>query len=68
MAPEAPVQTALLCARCKREFPQSGLMQIAGNWICGGCKPAYLSQVLAAELHHHHRSRVLALAFDSAPA
>jgi len=48
MSPEAPAQTLLSCARCKREFAQSDLVQIAGNWVCGECKPAYLSQVLAA--------------------
>jgi uncharacterized RDD family membrane protein YckC len=48
MTPEATTQTVLSCARCKREFARSDLVQIAGNWVCGECKPAYLSQVLAA--------------------
>jgi uncharacterized RDD family membrane protein YckC len=48
MTPEATTQTVLSCARCKREFAHSDLVQIAGNWVCGECKPAYLSQVLAA--------------------
>jgi uncharacterized RDD family membrane protein YckC len=47
MTQQAPAQTELLCARCKRVFAQSDLVQIAGNWVCGECKPAYLSQVLA---------------------
>jgi uncharacterized RDD family membrane protein YckC len=27
-------------------FAQSDLVQIAGNWVCGDCKPAYLSRVM----------------------
>jgi len=28
-------------------FAQSDLVQIAGNWVCGECKPAFLSRVMA---------------------
>jgi uncharacterized RDD family membrane protein YckC len=47
MTPQAPVQTVLACSQCGRTFAQSDLVQIAGNWVCGSCKPAYLSRVMA---------------------
>jgi len=47
MSPEAPVQTVLTCAQCGRGFAHSDLVQIAGNWVCADCKPAFLSRVLA---------------------
>jgi len=28
-------------------FAHSDLVQIAGSWVCGGCKPAFLSRVMA---------------------
>jgi uncharacterized RDD family membrane protein YckC len=28
-------------------FPQSDLVQIAGNWVCGSCKTGYLNRVMA---------------------
>jgi uncharacterized RDD family membrane protein YckC len=28
-------------------FAHSDLVQIAGSWVCAGCKPAYLSRVMA---------------------
>jgi uncharacterized RDD family membrane protein YckC len=48
MSPEAPVQTVLTCAQCGRAFAHSDLVQIAGNWVCAGCKPAFLSRVMAS--------------------
>jgi len=47
MSQQAPAQAVLACSQCGRMFPQSDLVQIAGNWVCGGCKPAFLSRVMA---------------------
>ena len=44
----APLQTVLLCSQCGRTFAHSDVVQIAGNWVCGDCKPAYLSRVMAS--------------------
>src|SRR5260370_39840397 len=46
MSPEATVQTVLTCAQCGRAFAHSDLVQIARNWVCGDCKPAFLSRVM----------------------
>jgi len=49
MSPEAaPVQTVLSCSQCGRALAQSDLVQIAGNWVCAECKPAFLSRVMAS--------------------
>lgn len=48
MSPEAPVQTFLYCSQCGRTFAPTDLVQIAGNWVCADCKPAYLSRVMAS--------------------
>ena len=48
MSPEAQVQTLLFCSQCGRTFAQSDLVQIAGNWVCAECKPAFLSRVMAS--------------------
>jgi uncharacterized RDD family membrane protein YckC len=48
MTQQAPVQTVLACSQCGRTFAHSDLVQIAGNWVCGNCKPAYLSRVMAS--------------------
>jgi uncharacterized RDD family membrane protein YckC len=48
MSPEAPVQTVLACSQCGRPFAHSDLVQIAGNWLCADCKPAFLSRVMAS--------------------
>jgi len=48
MSPEAPVQTSLFCSQCGRTFAHSDLVQIAGNWVCADCKPAFLSRVMAS--------------------
>lgn len=47
MSPQAPVQAVLACSQCGRTFAQSDLVQIAGNWVCANCKPAFLSRVMA---------------------
>jgi uncharacterized RDD family membrane protein YckC len=48
MSQEAPVQTVLACSQCGRPLAQSDLVQIAGNWVCAECKPAFLSRVMAS--------------------
>lgn len=47
MTQQAPVQTMLFCSQCGRPFAQSDLVQIAGRLVCGDCKPAFLSRVVA---------------------
>jgi len=42
------VQTVSACSQCRRPFPHTEVVQIAGNWVCAGCKPAYLSRVMAS--------------------
>lgn len=49
MTQEALAQPVLVCAQCRRTFAQSDLVQIAGNWVCGDCKSAYLSRVVAGD-------------------
>src|SRR5690242_4741239 len=48
MSQEAQVQTTLWCSQCGRALGQSDLVQIAGNWVCADCKPAFLSRVMAS--------------------
>jgi uncharacterized RDD family membrane protein YckC len=48
MTQQAPTQSALACSQCGRMFAHSDLVQIAGNWVCGDCKPAFLSRVMVA--------------------
>jgi uncharacterized RDD family membrane protein YckC len=48
MSEQAPVQTVLACSQCGRTFAHSDVVQIAGNWVCGDCKPGYLSRVMAS--------------------
>jgi uncharacterized RDD family membrane protein YckC len=48
MSQETPVQTVLACSQCGRTFAHSDLVQIAGNWVCADCKPAFLSRVMAS--------------------
>ena len=48
MSQEAPAQTVLPCSQCGRTFTHSDLVQIAGNWVCGDCKPGFLSRVMAS--------------------
>jgi len=47
MNQETPVQAVLTCSQCGRTLAQSELVQIAGNWVCADCKPAFLSRVMA---------------------
>jgi uncharacterized RDD family membrane protein YckC len=49
MAQQASTQAALWCSQCGRQFAQSDLVQIAGSWVCGQCKPAFLSRVVAGD-------------------
>lgn len=44
---QTSTETALFCSQCGRSLPQSELVHIAGNWVCGECKTAYLSRVVA---------------------
>ena len=48
MNQEPPVQAVLACSQCGRTLPHSDLVQIAGNWVCAECKPAFLSRVMAS--------------------
>lgn len=48
MIEQTPVQTVLACSQCRRPFPHTDVVQIAGNWVCAGCKPGYLSRVMAS--------------------
>jgi uncharacterized RDD family membrane protein YckC len=47
MTQEALAQPVLACSQCGRMFGPSDLVQIAGSWVCGDCKPAFLSRVVA---------------------
>jgi uncharacterized RDD family membrane protein YckC len=47
MTQQDPAQPALACSQCGRTFAQSNLVQIAGNWVCGDCKPTFLSRLVA---------------------
>ena len=38
MTQQATAPAVLVCSQCGRTFGQSDLVQIAGNWVCGGCK------------------------------
>lgn len=49
MSQQAPAQASFACTQCGRMFAQSDLVQIAGNWVCGDCKPAFLSRVVAGD-------------------
>jgi len=48
MSQQDPAQTVLACSQCGRTFAHSDVVQIAGNWVCGDCKPAFLSRVMAS--------------------
>jgi uncharacterized RDD family membrane protein YckC len=47
MIQQAPTQQVMACAQCGKSFGQSDLVPIAGNWVCGACKPVFLSRVVA---------------------
>ena len=48
MTQQVPTQADMACSQCGRMFAHSDLVQVAGNWVCGDCKPAYLSRVMAS--------------------
>src|SRR5262252_1951918 len=48
MSPDVPAQPVYPCSQCGRAFPHADLVPIAGNWVCGDCKPAFLSRVMAS--------------------
>lgn len=48
MSQQVPAQGDMACSQCGRMFAHSDLVQVAGNWVCGACKPAYLSRVMAS--------------------
>jgi uncharacterized RDD family membrane protein YckC len=48
MSQESPVQAGLACSQCGRALAHSELVQIAGNWVCADCKPAFLSRMMAS--------------------
>ena len=48
MSQQTPTQIDLACSQCGRNFAHSDLVQIAGNWVCADCKPAFLSRVMAS--------------------
>jgi len=47
MTQQAPAQALVVCSQCRGTFAQSDLVQIAGNRVCGNCKSAFLSRVMA---------------------
>ena len=47
MIRQAPTQPVLACSQCGKMLAQSDLVPIAGNWVCGDCKAAFLSRVMA---------------------
>ena len=48
MTQQVPTQADMACSQCGRMFAHTDLVQVAGNWVCGACKPAYLSRVMAS--------------------
>lgn len=48
MIQDTSVQATLTCSQCGQALAQSDLVQIAGNWVCAQCKPAFLSRVMAS--------------------
>ena len=48
MSQQVATETVLACANCGRAFPPSDVVQIAGNWVCASCKPAFLSRLVAS--------------------
>ena len=47
MTQQAPAETMLFCSQCGRPFGQSDLVPIAGKLVCGDCKSAFLSRIVA---------------------
>ena len=50
MTQQTPTQRFWRVRNADKTFAQSDLVQIAGNWVCGDCKPAFLSRVMAGGL------------------
>jgi uncharacterized RDD family membrane protein YckC len=48
MSLEVRTDAVLPCSQCGRTFAHSDLVAIAGTWVCGECKPAFLSRVMAS--------------------
>ena len=40
-----PAGTALLCAECRRQFPQTDLVLLNHSWVCAQCKPLFLQRL-----------------------
>lgn len=47
MTQQTPAQVVLARSECGRAFARSDVVRIAGKWVCGDCKPAFLSRVVA---------------------
>ena len=47
MSQQIPAQADMACSQCGRMFTHADLVQVAGNWVCGDCKPAFLSRLMA---------------------
>jgi uncharacterized RDD family membrane protein YckC len=48
MSQTAPAQTVVACSQCGQVLAHSDLVQIAGNFVCAQCKPAFLSRIMAS--------------------
>jgi uncharacterized RDD family membrane protein YckC len=48
LSQQVSVEASVACSQCGRAFGPSDVVQIAGNWICATCKPAYLGRVVAS--------------------
>lgn len=48
MGQQTPTETVIECSQCGRPLAHSDLVQIAGNWLCAECKPAFLSRLMAS--------------------
>jgi uncharacterized RDD family membrane protein YckC len=48
LSQQVQVETTVVCSQCGRAFAPSDVVQIAGNWVCATCKPAYLGRVVAS--------------------
>jgi uncharacterized RDD family membrane protein YckC len=48
LSQQTQVETTVVCSQCRRSFAPSDVVQIAGNWVCATCKPAYLGRVVAS--------------------
>jgi uncharacterized RDD family membrane protein YckC len=48
LSQQTQVEATVVCSQCGRSFAPSDVVQIAGNWVCATCKPAYLGRVVAS--------------------